>query len=192
MGKFAAKGTLLKIGDNGSPESFNTIAHVTNIPGPETSREMMDATALDSAGGYKEYIPGLRDGGEVNIEGFFDATDTGQAALRTNLEDEETARNFQVVLPLFVHRDFHAMGPEGVSSRDVPFVPAVVKLVRRSVKMVRHQDLPLRSVVSGPEEPGEVHRLFGISFRKDLPVFDLEGFGLFPKRFGSDLKDLGF
>lgn len=107
MGKFAAKGTLLKVGDGASPEVFTTIAHVTNIPGPETSRDMMDATALDSAGGYRESIPGLRDGGEIQIEGFFDATDTGQQALRTNLEDEEEARNFQVVLPVAIAKQWN-------------------------------------------------------------------------------------
>lgn len=44
--------------------------------------EEIDVTTLDSEGGYREYIQGYRDAGVVKIEGFHDAGDAGQAAMR--------------------------------------------------------------------------------------------------------------
>ena len=39
-------------------------------------------TTLDSEDGYREYIQGFRDAGELELTGFHDADDSGQAALR--------------------------------------------------------------------------------------------------------------
>ena len=44
--------------------------------------EEIDVTTLDSEGGYREYIQGYRDAGMVKLEGFHDAGDAGQAAMR--------------------------------------------------------------------------------------------------------------
>ena len=41
----------------------------------------MDVTDHDSPDGYKEYIPGLKDGGEVSIEGHLIPTDDTQKGL---------------------------------------------------------------------------------------------------------------
>ena len=44
--------------------------------------EEIDVTALDSPGGYREYVQGYRDAGVVSVEGYHTAGDVGQAALR--------------------------------------------------------------------------------------------------------------
>ena len=88
----AALGTKLKIGTN-------AVAGLTSIGGLEVSADTIDVTTLDSVDGYREYIGGLKDAGEVAISGFFDQTDTtGQQALLTALESgAETAMS--IVFP---------------------------------------------------------------------------------------------
>ena len=44
--------------------------------------EEIDVTTLDSAGGYREYVQGYRDAGELAIEGYHTSADAGQAAMR--------------------------------------------------------------------------------------------------------------
>ncbi len=60
------------------------IANLTSIDGIEVTAESIDVTTLDSADGFKEFIPGSLDGGEVSIEGFLDpTTGQGQVELQT-------------------------------------------------------------------------------------------------------------
>jgi predicted secreted protein len=73
--------TKLKVGAS----VYNSI---TSIGGLSLSADTIDVTTLDSANGFREYIQGFRDGGEVQISGFFDPLDTnGQMATLTNLGD---------------------------------------------------------------------------------------------------------
>lgn len=91
----AAIGTALKIGDGGTPENFTTIAEVKDISGPGTTLDTIEVTSHDSTGGYKEYIPSLKDGGEVTFDMNF-VNSAAQDALVTDMENR-TKRNFQVV-----------------------------------------------------------------------------------------------
>lgn len=52
--------------------SFTPIANVTNIDGPETERETIDVTAHDSPDAWREFVGGLKDGGEVSLELNYD------------------------------------------------------------------------------------------------------------------------
>ena len=76
MAKIKALGTIFK---------FNSVAvgSLTSIGEITPEAEEIDATCLDSAGGYKEYVQGFKDSGEVPVTGFFDKTDAGQTAMRT-------------------------------------------------------------------------------------------------------------
>ncbi|MCP8969724.1 phage tail tube protein [Ectobacillus ponti] len=59
----------------------NSVAELTNIGGLELSADTKDVTTLDS-GGWKQFIQGVKDAGEVSLSGFFNAGDTnGQTAL---------------------------------------------------------------------------------------------------------------
>lgn len=64
-------GTLLKIGSDVSAVS---VAELTEIGGLSLSADTIDVTSLDSDGGYREFIAGFKDAGEVSLSGFFDAT----------------------------------------------------------------------------------------------------------------------
>ena len=59
----AAFGTLLKMG-----ATPTTIARVTKITGPQFSTEILDMTAHDSSGGYREIAPSFKSAGQVNFD----------------------------------------------------------------------------------------------------------------------------
>lgn len=61
-------GNLFKVGNGATPEVFTTVAEVTNITPPGISRDSVDATHMQSPEGWREFIPGLKDGGEVELE----------------------------------------------------------------------------------------------------------------------------
>ncbi|GBF73211.1 hypothetical protein PA598K_01496 [Paenibacillus sp. 598K] len=69
-----AVGTTLMIGTI-------TVGGITSISGLELSADTIDTTTLDSDGGYREFIGGFKDGGEVGISGFFMPDNAGQAAI---------------------------------------------------------------------------------------------------------------
>lgn len=97
----AAKGTLLKVGDGAGSETFTTIAEVLSIGGPSISQEALDVTNHSSTSGWKEYVGGLNDGGEVTFEVNYlptNATHNATAGVLNDLENR-TLRNFQLVFP---------------------------------------------------------------------------------------------
>jgi len=49
----------------------------------------IDTTTHDTAGGWKTYVGGLKDGGTLELTGKYDISDTGQGALRSGLGTEE-------------------------------------------------------------------------------------------------------
>jgi len=95
-------GTLLKIGDGGSPtETFATIAEVADISGPGLSMDTEDVTNHSSAGGWKEYIGTLLDGGEISFDINYTptaATHNASTGLINDMENK-TKRNFKLVFP---------------------------------------------------------------------------------------------
>lgn len=78
-------GATFGIGDT-SAGPFTSIGEVTNISLPEESADAVEATHLAS-GGVREYIVGLRDGGEFGIE--FNFTQAGYSALKARLDAAE-------------------------------------------------------------------------------------------------------
>ena len=86
-----ALGTVLKVGAT-TPV---TVAGLTSIGGLELSADSIDVTTLDSTGGYREFIAGFKDAGEVSVEGFFiPGTGKGQTELYTLFESGNTEEFF--------------------------------------------------------------------------------------------------
>ena len=94
---FTGVGTQLQVGNGASPEVFTKIEELLTIGGPELSTEQVEVTSLDSTGGYKEYKPGLRDGGQVSFDMNWIAS-TLQEQVRDDISDG-TARNYKIVWP---------------------------------------------------------------------------------------------
>lgn len=61
-------GAQLQKGDGASPENFIAIMGVKSITGPEISRDSVDTTTMNSPNGFRTFIGGLVDGGEVSFE----------------------------------------------------------------------------------------------------------------------------
>ena len=96
MSATRAQGTTLKY----TPADGNqlTVGRLTSVGEISPEAEEVDVTTLESTGGYREYIQGFRDSGEVEIEGFHDAGDAGQKAMRTAFASGETGA-FEVAFP---------------------------------------------------------------------------------------------
>lgn len=62
------QGTLLQRYVAGS---YVTIAEITKLGGPDMTAEDVDVTSHDSVGGFKEFISGLKEGGEVTFDANF-------------------------------------------------------------------------------------------------------------------------
>jgi predicted secreted protein len=65
-----AHGAIVKL-------NTTTISEVTSITAPNFTADTLDVTTHSSPDAYREYIQGLRDGGEIAVEGNYT---TGSAA----------------------------------------------------------------------------------------------------------------
>ena len=77
-----AKGTVFKFGGA-------VVGKLTSVGEISPQSEELDVTTLDSAGGYREFIQGYRDSGAVELTGFHEKGNAGQAALRAAYESGE-------------------------------------------------------------------------------------------------------
>jgi predicted secreted protein len=97
MAGLDAFGIKLQRGDGLTPtEGFVAIANVTSVKGPEVERETYDVTAHDSPNGWREFIGGLKDGGEVSVEVNYDPRI--HDPLISDFEDP-TPRNYKMLFP---------------------------------------------------------------------------------------------
>lgn len=97
----SAFGTLLKVGDGGSPEQFTTIAELRSISGPSFQADVLDATVHNTPTPWREFISGLLDGGEISLEINFIPTGPTHDGSTGLLHDfvEREQRNYQLVFP---------------------------------------------------------------------------------------------
>lgn len=73
MGK-RALGTTLSI-------DSTAVGGLTSISGVEVTADTIDVTTLDSTDGYREFIGGFVDGGEVSAEGYMSDKGTAEATI---------------------------------------------------------------------------------------------------------------
>src|SRR4051812_14284230 len=93
--------TLFKSGNGAVPEVFTTLAEVTGITPPAMSRDTVDATHELSPGAWREFIAGLKDGGEVSLDLNFVAGGTAAASLMAELDIDgpSASINRQIIFP---------------------------------------------------------------------------------------------
>ena len=89
----AGLGTTVGMSAVVSPLVFTDIAEIVSAAGPSISAEDIDVTTLDSTGGFKESIAGLKDGGTLELELLF--TKTTQ---QTDIRDAVAAGTTKVFL----------------------------------------------------------------------------------------------
>jgi predicted secreted protein len=61
----------------------NAIGGLKSVEIPETEVTDIDVTTHDSAGGFRQFVGGLKDGGTVTLAGAYDIANAGQTYLRT-------------------------------------------------------------------------------------------------------------
>jgi len=104
---FSGVGTTFKRSDmTSSAALFTAIAEINSITGPNKTRETIDVTSLDSAGGYREFIASFRDAGTVELEMNF--TRQGYEDLNDDFEIE-TLVDYQINLPDGTTLDFSGL-----------------------------------------------------------------------------------
>lgn len=88
-------GTTLSVGEDVGV----LVGGLSSIGGLELSADTIDTTTLDSDGGYREFIGGFKDAGEVSLEGFFyGAKDAGQQEMYT-LFESGSIEDFTIAFP---------------------------------------------------------------------------------------------
>lgn len=65
-----------------------SIGNIKEISGPSMTRDQIDVTDFSSPGGYREYIPALRDAGEVTMTITYNPSSSADLALRSNFESD--------------------------------------------------------------------------------------------------------
>lgn len=94
-------GALLQRGDGQAPEVFTTVGEVRDISGPGFSLDTVEATHQASPDGWKEYIAGLIEPGELSFDINYLPADATQDA-GTGLLSRMAARavdNYKLVFP---------------------------------------------------------------------------------------------
>lgn len=124
--------TILKKGNGGSPESFSDYGwEITSMDGIGFSREAIDATHLQSAGGYREFVAGLKTQTPISVEIQWVASNTG--ALQTLLEATSPLGNWQALFPdnstvtfsaLITSFKLGAVTPDGKLTATVELTPS--------------------------------------------------------------------
>ena len=84
----------------GTTISFNAqnIGALTSIGEITPDSEELDATTLDSTDGYREFLQGFKDSGEVTLSGYYKKTDPGQQELITGYGNGE-AKTVVIAFP---------------------------------------------------------------------------------------------
>ena len=92
--KIQGKGTVLKF----TPANGETVTvgRLTKVGEIAPQAEELDVTTLDSEGGYREYMQGMRTAGTIEISGFLDGENAGQTAVRKAFDSGDVGA-FQVL-----------------------------------------------------------------------------------------------
>lgn len=102
-------GTLFKIRTSTGPDVYTTIGEQVNVTPFGISVDSVDATHEESTGAWREFIPGLKDGGEVSVEIHYVPGGTAEATLLASLRTTKVCR---VVFPSGATADFSAFVTE--------------------------------------------------------------------------------
>lgn len=92
-------GTTLEMSDMADAEpTFNKIAGVLNIPGPNFTRDTEDVTDNDSEDQWEEVLPTIKRSGEVPLDVHFNPSNQSHTDAMTAFDDGDI-RDFKLVFP---------------------------------------------------------------------------------------------
>jgi len=98
---FWAYGSKIQLGDGAASEAFADIAEVIDITPPALSRDDIEVTNEQSTAGWREFIPGWRDGDEVSFNCNWLPNNTTQDETTGLLEtfNDDDLHHWRIVLP---------------------------------------------------------------------------------------------
>lgn len=109
MAAYLGHETVLKRGDGASTESFVAIAEIINITPPAMTRDSVETTKHNTTDRYRTFIPGLRDGGTVEVQVQYDPAAAGHADLLADLNDD-VLHNYKVTFPTDIGEEWTFSG----------------------------------------------------------------------------------
>ena len=83
MSESNSVGTGLKVNNK-------AVGGLTSIDGVSISGDEIEVTDLGNSTGYRDYLQGFKDGGEVTLSGFLDGADEGQSEIYSLLDSGST------------------------------------------------------------------------------------------------------
>lgn len=92
-----SNGTLLKRSTDGGT-SYTTVPEVARVNSPDIRTDLQDVTTHDSTGGFREFMPGLKDGDVVNAELNVVHNNAVHVGLRTD-QQSATLRKYGILFP---------------------------------------------------------------------------------------------
>lgn len=84
MSKSSSVGTKLTV-------NSKAVGGLKTIDGIDVNADSLEVTDLANTDGYKEYLAGFKDAGEISVSGFLDGTDEGQNEMYTLLNNGTSA-----------------------------------------------------------------------------------------------------
>ncbi len=93
MSEVTGKGTLFR---KWTGAAWENLANIQSIEGPDKSRETIETTTLDTEGGYKTFIAGLRDAGSISLSMIFSRASF--ELMNTDFESD-IPQQYEIVLP---------------------------------------------------------------------------------------------
>lgn len=79
-------GSLFEIHDG---DDYQKIGEITSITLPSLARDAVDATHTESEEGWREFIPGLKDAGEITVEMNFVAGSESDVLIRRQFDSDD-------------------------------------------------------------------------------------------------------
>lgn len=80
-------------------DAATTVGEVTGFGPPEVTADTIDMTSHQSTDRYREFIQGLRDGGEVTITANAVPSDSGQAAIISHFDASDESKLMELGFP---------------------------------------------------------------------------------------------
>lgn len=106
---FVGFGSVLKIGDGGGTEAFNSLGNIISITPHESTLGTVDATHMESLNYHEEVLPTIFRTSPVQVQVQWDPTNTYQAQALTD-HQARTLRNFKIVFSNAATSEFAISG----------------------------------------------------------------------------------
>ena len=83
-----AAGVLVDVAAAILADTFTNTVKIKDFSAPEESTDTSEDAYIDEVSGYKEFVPGMKDPGEISLTLKWDEADTGQIVLNTAFEGD--------------------------------------------------------------------------------------------------------